>query len=91
MHARATHYIHVIFEMSLTLNPSTAVQSGLTLIAALTCVDFLRDLPSLSHSADKNELLMVKFLLSIIIVMTVLIIMFTFSPASPVAPSNVPA
>lgn len=79
--------------MSLTLNPSSAVQSGLTLIAALTCVDFLRDLPSLAHGVDKNELLIVKFLLSVIIVLTVLIIMFTWSssPASPAGPSNAPA
>lgn len=65
--------------MSIVLNPSTAVQSGLTLIAALTCVDFIRDIPS-AYSNNEivfNEMIFVKFLLAFVVVMIVLVIMFT--------------
>jgi hypothetical protein len=66
--------------MSLSLNPSLAVQNSLAMIAALSCVEFIREIP-LYAAGDKpsGETMKIKLLLAVIIVFTVLMIMFIFA------------
>jgi hypothetical protein len=65
--------------MSIILNPSLAAQNSLAMIAALSCVEFLREIPLYSAGAEPSKkTLTTKFLIAVIIVFAVMIIMFTY-------------
>lgn len=77
--------------MSLILNPSLAAQNSLAMIAALSCVEFLREIPLYSAGTDPSKKsLTIKFLIAMIIVITVMFIMFTYAVPDAHAPPAQP-
>jgi hypothetical protein len=74
--------------MSIVLNPSLAVQNSLAMIAALSCVEFIREIPLYTAGATPNtKTITVKLLLAIIIVIVVIVLMTTFAgPDQPLPP-----
>ena len=64
--------------MSLVLNPSLMVQNGAAMIAALSCVECIREIP-IYYSGDGSNynLLMIKLVIAVVIVIGLLIMMFT--------------
>ena len=73
--------------MSIILNPSLAAQNGLAMVAALSCVEFLREIPLYAAGEEPTKKsIVVKFLLAVITVLIVMFIMFTYSHGPPVQP-----
>ena len=62
--------------MNIKLNPSAAVQSGLTLITSLTCVDAVRIIPDYLSGRVEPNVFWVKVMIAVIMICIVLIIMF---------------
>lgn len=74
--------------MSIILNPSLAAQNGLAMVAALSCVEFLREIPIYAAGEEPSKKsITVKFLLAIIVVLVVMFIMFTYSHGPPAPPA----
>lgn len=80
--------------MSFILNPSLAVQTSLSMIGALSCVEFLREVPLyLSGKGDSSyQLLISKLILALVIVTIIMYVLFTFAtsehkPVSAVVPA----
>lgn len=75
--------------MSIILNPSLAAQNSLAMIAALSCVEFLREIPLYSAGSEPSKkTITIKLIIAIIIVCIVMFIMFTYAgpdvpPAQP--------
>ena len=65
--------------MDIRLNPSAAVQSGLTLVTALTCVDALRLVPDYLSGRIEASAFWIRVMIAIIMVCIALIIMFNAS------------
>jgi hypothetical protein len=61
----------------IVLNPSTAIQNGAAMVAALTCLEFIREIPAYASGAPLHVLI-IKSLIAIIVVIGILIIMFTW-------------
>jgi uncharacterized membrane protein len=63
--------------MSLVLNPSTMVQNGAAMIAALSCVECIREIPIYYAGDGSNyNLLIIKLTIAVIVVVGLLIMMF---------------
>lgn len=78
--------------MSIVLNPSLAAQNGLAMIAALSCVEFIREIPIYANgTSDDKKSLFIKFLLAVIVVFTIMFIMFIYDQPGAHVPAHVPA
>jgi hypothetical protein len=68
--------------MALVLNPSLAAQNGLAMIAALSCVEFIREIPLYSAGdTPSKKSITIKFIIALIIVLIVMFIMITYARA----------
>lgn len=62
----------------LSLNPSLIVQGGLTFLASLTWVDFLKEIVIVSKQTDPVIVLRLKFLLAIMVTLIITLVLVTW-------------
>lgn len=74
--------------MSLSLNPSTAVQNAAAMVAALTCLEFIREIPQCINGASTTRVLFIKFVIAVIVVLGILLIMFKFHEEPQIRPRS---
>lgn len=57
-----------------TINGHIITQSALTMVGALTTLDFIKDLSMLSRPGYDPKFLLIKFLVAFVVIITILII-----------------